>query len=743
MYRYYKMKISVKKNQNKRIDNKIYKMHFFYNTLYIISFILLFILYIPLSLIQNISVSFAQNINNHDFTKTISKVDKQMIRKLQYVINSNDTNLNENFSLQNQKNINFLIENLGIMIRMKCEDIPLITKKISQEMPWLIGSFQKKIEKKLLSCNDKFFLHDIKNINHIIKAESPESNLILLHGQISNDQSSIQSYSKHGAHNLKQENKQQKKSSLKQDKIAQLKQNWLISNIPYEREKELLDQYSLTENEVIARVSFLIWHNKLESAELFINKISTHQKKFWQNQIKIASSKKIITTSHNQISSDFEKYLYLKSISKNKNEAESSIFIANLVSYKPKSYRELWWKNIAQFAVREAIRLKQYKSAYIITQNYMPNSANNREHIIEKVEGHWLAGFIAFKFLNNSQDAYKHFVSMYEVAKLANSKSQAAYWAGIAAKTQKKNNESQKWLKIAKEYRGYFYAYIADIILYSEETITYDSLFTTIKTNKQSILDIQNKSGKQKEIEKHSAQINDMIFAVNLLFQAGYDTQAENIIDYMSQQNSEDLKITINNILQYFYQENQGHVSVKFSRKVANQHGCIHPLSYPKISINSTCNRKKSFYLSIMRQESSFDTKALSSAGAFGLMQLMPDTAKRMAKIVGLHENSYKTNPNANIAKGVCYIDWLSERFPSLILVAAGYNAGENNAKKWQTYYNFSDKNIHEVATFVELIPFGETRLYVKKVIENFWTYELILHKKKRKADLLNELRIS
>lgn len=129
------------------------------------------------------------------------------------------------------------------------------------------------------------------------------------------------------------------------------------------------------------------------------------------------------------------------------------------------------------------------------------------------------------------------------------------------------------------------------------------------------------------------------------------------------------------------------------------------------------------FIISLMRQESSFNPHATSIVGAKGLMQLMPNTAKRFNKKV---RKKQLTNPTTNINIGIKYLNKLNARFEgNMILILASYNAGENRIDKWR-------KNIFKVddpLAMIEAIPFKETRNYVKLIYRNYFFYSLLSNK--------------
>ena len=133
-------------------------------------------------------------------------------------------------------------------------------------------------------------------------------------------------------------------------------------------------------------------------------------------------------------------------------------------------------------------------------------------------------------------------------------------------------------------------------------------------------------------------------------------------------------------------------------------------------------------------QESAFKLDAYSSAGARGLMQLMPYTAKLVAKSIGVkyYRKALRTNAEYNILLGTTYIKSLLEDFNySLPLALAGYNAGPGRVKIWLKRYGDPRKKQISYINWIESIPISETRKYVKKVISNFRVYQKIFNSEK------------
>ncbi|OFZ21908.1 MAG: hypothetical protein A2202_04065 [Bdellovibrionales bacterium RIFOXYA1_FULL_36_14] len=130
--------------------------------------------------------------------------------------------------------------------------------------------------------------------------------------------------------------------------------------------------------------------------------------------------------------------------------------------------------------------------------------------------------------------------------------------------------------------------------------------------------------------------------------------------------------------------------------------------------------------LSLIRQESAFNTRARSPAGARGLMQIMPATGKMLRRNLK-KENLYI--PDINLELGIQYFNDLVKKYDgNLIFVLSAYNAGETAVKRWRNKYLNSDDPIIDV----EAIPYQETRGYVKLIFRNVFFYNLL----KENADI-------
>ena len=152
------------------------------------------------------------------------------------------------------------------------------------------------------------------------------------------------------------------------------------------------------------------------------------------------------------------------------------------------------------------------------------------------------------------------------------------------------------------------------------------------------------------------------------------------------------------------------------------------PAAYPQIVVSSADGMEgvdPELVWAIMREESSFRPQVMSSAGAMGLLQLMPETARRQAVRSGvppIEDDDELFLPPVNIGLGTAYLAYLVERFPDRPSAIIGsYNAGPNAVERWIDVESEVEDDV-----WVEDIPYAQTRRYVKRVLRSLYVYQTL-----------------
>ena len=178
--------------------------------------------------------------------------------------------------------------------------------------------------------------------------------------------------------------------------------------------------------------------------------------------------------------------------------------------------------------------------------------------------------------------------------------------------------------------------------------------------------------------------------------------------------------------------------AIQISKKASYEKRFFNKYNYPIINTPEEINGKqmpsKEIILAITRQESEFDPRANSYAGAKGMMQLMTYTAKLVAKQmkVGYSKSKLTSDPEYNIRLGTYYFNSLLNEYGEVYPFAiAAYNAGPKRVKYWRKLNGDPSKKQIDYVNWIELIKFKETRNYVQRVLENANVYRFMLNEKK------------
>jgi len=371
---------------------------------------------------------------------------------------------------------------------------------------------------------------------------------------------------------------------------------------------------------------------------------------------------------------------------------------------------EKWWIE-REIISRALIYKKKYETAYKISSNHGMKEGS------DFAAAEWMSGWIALSFLNDPLIAKDHFKNFYNNVNYPISTSRGAFWLGRSYEKLGDREQSRIWYSEAAKYLTTYYGQLAFLKLNPNEKfelnkdMLVDNKYRYIFFNKELVkiiylLDELKKDKYTKFILRHLA--NDNIGKGSEVLAAELATSIERY----------DFAIQISKISSY---------QKRFHNK----------FNYPIISTPKTINGRKipesAFILSIIRQESEFDLSANSHAGAKGLMQLMPYTAKLVSKQAKLpySKSRLTKDPEYNINLGSHYIAGLILQYDGVYPFAvAAYNAGPNRVKYWKKLNKNPQKKQINYVDWVELIKFRETRNYVQRVLENYNVYRYILEKK-------------
>jgi len=361
-----------------------------------------------------------------------------------------------------------------------------------------------------------------------------------------------------------------------------------------------------------------------------------------------------------------------------------------------------WWVE-RRLLARKMLDQGDAKTAYRLCDEH---SAQSNEM---KIEAEFHAGWIALRFLNDPSRAEPHFAKAAQIAATPMSIARAAYWQGRTAAA----TSSEDAMERAKSFYEKAAAYPA----------TYYGQLALGRLG-QTALPIHAVAAAAPEDARA-----DAIRVVELLFSIGEKDLATSLAVESVQHLQDQSQVAA--LADVVARQQDAHLSLMIG-KLAGQRGIqLDALAYPVYGIPAfeplQNSADKSVVYSVARQESAFDTKALSQAGAKGLMQMIDSTAKKTAQLAGLafDENRMLTDATFNAQLGAAHLGaLLAEQGGSYILTFAAYNAGGKHVKQWIEAYGDPRTPGVDPVDWVERIPFTETRNYVQRVLENLVVYK-------------------
>jgi len=369
-----------------------------------------------------------------------------------------------------------------------------------------------------------------------------------------------------------------------------------------------------------------------------------------------------------------------------------------------------WWIERGIIG-RSLIYKKKYETAYKIVSKHALNEGR------EYAEAEWMSGWIALSFLKDPILAENHFLNFYNNVGYPISLSRGAYWLGRTYEKIGKKDLAIQWYRESSKYLTTYYGQLSHL---------------KISPNKEIEL------SKLMEVDKEYAEKfykKGIVKVIHLLDELNKDKYTKHLLRGLANDNtalgSEVLAAKLASDISRFDFAVQVSKIASYEKRFHNKY------NYPVISTPKIINGRKipesAFILSIIRQESEFDTSAHSHAGAQGLMQLMTYTAKVVAKQAKLpySKSRLTSDPEYNVNLGSHYIAGLILEYDgSYPFAIAAYNAGPKRVRYWKKINKNPQKKQIDYVDWIELIKFKETRNYVQRVLENYNVYRYILEQK-------------
>ena len=321
----------------------------------------------------------------------------------------------------------------------------------------------------------------------------------------------------------------------------------------------------------------------------------------------------------------------------------------------------------------------------------------------------WLAGTMALNRLNRPAEAIGMFDRYARAARSPQTISKGLYWAGRAAQAAGRRDEATAFYQRAAGYFDQFYGQLATERLGLAIAIPATMSTVEISANQRDAFNRREIVRVAEMLGQQSDWANQSLFVRTISMAATSDADHALALDLSRRIARPDLAVMIGR-----------------SAGINGLRGYIRA-GFPTVPVTTENTGNWTMIHAIARQESQFDRKIVSRAGARGMMQLMPGTARETAGFIGVgYSPSSLDDPAYNIQLGSWYFGRLMDRYQgSYPLAVAAYNAGPGNVNKWLVA-NGDPRATGDILGWIEAIPLSETRGYVQRVLENAVVYDLL-----------------
>ena len=507
-------------------------------------------------------------------------------------------------------------------------------------------------------------------------------------------------------------------SGQKQKGISLIKGGWITAELSKSELRFYRKKFKkyLNADDYIKRADYLAWNNKYWDLKRLLRYLpKDYELLYTARQLLMSKSygvdnaiSKVPSKFKNDSGLNYDRLKWRRKRGRVDSSLEILLNIKNTEDYLVRP--DKWWIE-REIISRSLIYKKKYELAYKVASKHALTDGP------EFAAAEWMSGWIALSFLDDPLLAKDHFENFYNSVGYPISTSRGAYW--LAKTYQKLGNQdsANEWFNKAAKFLTTYYGQLAFMEINPNKTF---ELSKDIKVSK----DYRDYFFKK-----------ELVKTIYLLDELNEDKYSKHILRHLA-------KDDINNGSEILAAELATNIdrfdfAIQIAKIASYEKRFHNKYNYPIISTPNYINGRKipdtAFILSIIRQESEFDISANSHAGAKGLMQLMPYTAKLVAKQAKLpySKSRLTTDAEYNINLGSHYIAGLILEYDGAYPFAiAAYNAGPKRVRYWKKINKNPQKNQINYVDWIELIKFKETRNYVQRVLENYNVYRYILEQK-------------
>ncbi|MCA3260846.1 MAG: lytic transglycosylase domain-containing protein [Telmatospirillum sp.] len=504
-----------------------------------------------------------------------------------------------------------------------------------------------------------------------------------------------------------------------------IREHWVSGTFNEVQHKRWLERYRgmLEPQHHAAKLDRLVWDGKAEEARRVFPLVPPERRTLADARLRIraggnveAQAKRVPESLANDPGLLYDR---VRAFRRANREAAAREAMRNLP--RDLGRPEIWWNERAVLA-RRSILAGDAAEAYRLARDHRMVQSHGANFL----EAEFLAGWIALRRLNDAKGAQAHFERVHEAARFPVSRARGAYWIGRALEAQNQMAAANDWYNRGAALHTTYYGQLAAARSKSPTRPTWPGPILATAEDRQAFARNEAVIAARILLETREKPERVRPFLVRLASVARTPGQHALVAEFAHQLGRNDLAVIV-------------------SKRSAQAAGVqLHDLGWPVLPMTGERPERALTY-AIIRQESQFEPEVVSSAGARGLMQLMPATARAVAKTentLGNHTDARLFEPAYNIRLGRSYLASLVDDFGgSYVLAIASYNAGPGRAREWMRNFGDPRQPDVDVVDWIEMIPFEETRGYVQRVMENLQIYRRNIAPTQTAFDIERDLR--
>ena len=490
-----------------------------------------------------------------------------------------------------------------------------------------------------------------------------------------------------------------------------VKDAWIRNNFILADEQRFLANYGgrLSADDFAARVDRLLWAREVTTARRAFSRLRADDRRRAEARAALLLGGKDAARLYTELGAEdrADPGVMLAAVRyfRRNEEEPRAIAIARTAPTDAAALRnpERWWEE-QNLLMRWALKNRQFVDAYAMASHHglAPGAA-------DFAEAEFNAGWIALRFLNDPARAEKHFGALTANVSAPISLSRGWYWLARAAEAKGEAAIAENRYRKASEQIYTFYGQLA------AEKIGGEALNRSFEQTAPATPEEKARFGQRPAVAA-------LRMLTDLRDDRAFLIFAYHVDDMLTSRGE------FRELADLAMRMNAPHVAVR-AGKVAVRAGSFAPeIAYPDISVPAAATRfaPAEIILGLSRQESEFNPRAFSRAGARGLMQLIPSTAKATARKenIAYRQTALLDDPNYNMTLGSAHLSHLVDRYGgSWIMTFAAYNAGPHRVTQWIESYGDPRSAGVDPLDWIEQLPFEETRNYVQRVLENSQIY--------------------